>query len=48
VRFLAVLELYKRGLVDIDQAGNFGELEISWVGPADADAQDLSTADMYE
>jgi len=48
VRFLAVLELYKRGLVDIDQAGNFGELEIAWVGPADADAQDLSTADLYE
>ena len=48
VRFLAVLELYKRGLVDIDQAGNFGELQIAWVGPTDADAQDLSTADMYE
>jgi segregation and condensation protein A len=50
VRFLAVLELYKRGLVDLAQAGNFGELQIDWVGPAegDADAQDLSTADMYE
>jgi segregation and condensation protein A len=48
VRFLAVLELFKRGLVDIAQAGNFGELEIAWVGPADADTQDLSTADMYE
>jgi len=48
VRFLAVLELFKRGLVDIDQAGNFGELEIAWVGPADTDAQDLSTADMYD
>jgi segregation and condensation protein A len=50
VRFLAVLELYKRGLVDIDQAGNFGELQIAWVGPeaGAADAQDLSTADLYE
>jgi segregation and condensation protein A len=48
VRFLGVLELFKRGLVDIDQAGNFGELQIVWVGPADADAQDLSTADMYD
>jgi segregation and condensation protein A len=48
VRFLAVLELFKRGLVDLDQAGNFGELQIVWVGPADADAADLSTADMYE
>jgi segregation and condensation protein A len=48
VRFLAVLELYKRGLVDLDQAGTFGELQIAWVGPADTDAADLSTADMYE
>jgi len=48
VRFLAVLELYKRGLVDIDQAGNFGELSIQWVGPDEADAEDLSTADMYD
>jgi len=50
VRFLAVLELFKRGLVDIDQAGNFGELRISWVGPeaGSADTEDLSTADMYE
>jgi segregation and condensation protein A len=48
VRFLAVLELYKRGLVDLDQAGTFGELQIAWVGPTDADAADLSTADMYE
>src|SRR5207248_11402180 len=48
VRFLAVLELSKPGLVDLEQAGNFGELQIVWVGPADADAEDLSTADMYE
>jgi segregation and condensation protein A len=50
VRFLAVLELYKRGLVDLAQAGNFGELQIAWVGPAEgeADAHDLSTADMYD
>jgi segregation and condensation protein A len=48
VRFLAVLELYKRGLVDLDQAGTFGELQIAWVGPTDADAADLSTADMYD
>jgi len=48
VRFLAVLELYKRGLVDIDQGGNFGELSIQWVGPDEADAEDLSTADMYD
>ena len=28
MRFLAVLELYKQGLVDLDQADNFGDLTI--------------------
>jgi len=32
VRFLAVLELYKQGLVDLDQPGNFGDLTITWIG----------------
>jgi segregation and condensation protein A len=32
VRFLAVLEMYKQGLVDLDQPGNFGELTITWIG----------------
>jgi segregation and condensation protein A len=35
VRFLAILELYKRGVVDVVQARTFGELHISWLGPAD-------------
>ena len=48
VRFLAVLELYKRGMVDLRQATTFGELEIGWVGPTEADPADLSTADLYE
>jgi segregation and condensation protein A len=28
VRFLALLELYKQGLIDIDQVGNFGDLVV--------------------
>jgi segregation and condensation protein A len=32
VRFLAVLELYKEGLIDLDQGCNFGELTITWLG----------------
>lgn len=32
VRFLAVLELYKEGLVDLGQEGNFAELTITWLG----------------
>ncbi|HRW38860.1 MAG: segregation/condensation protein A [Acidimicrobiales bacterium] len=35
VRFLAVLELFKQGAVDLDQAGTFGELTITWLGGAD-------------
>jgi segregation and condensation protein A len=33
VRFLAVLELYKQGLVDLEQASSFGELHVCWLGP---------------
>ena len=32
VRFLAVLELYKQGAVDLVQHGTFGSLEIEWLG----------------
>jgi len=32
VRFLAVLELYKEGLVDLHQGGSFGELSVRWLG----------------
>jgi segregation and condensation protein A len=40
VRFLAVLELYKQGLVDLDQPTNLGELTITWIGGEGADAAD--------
>ena len=33
VRFLALLELYKDGLVELDQASMFGELRVTWTGP---------------
>lgn len=32
VRFLAVLELYKQGLVELDQPVTFGELTVLWLG----------------
>ncbi len=32
VRFLAVLELYKQGSVELDQASTFGELLVTWTG----------------
>lgn len=36
VRFLAVLELYKRGAVDLHQPATFGRLEVIWLGAGPA------------
>lgn len=49
VRFLALLELFKQGLVDLDQPDTFGDIEIVWLGPERADA-DLAMAgiDAYD
>ena len=47
VRFLAVLELFKAGLVDLDQIGQFGDIHIVWLGAADA-AEALEAVDTYE
>jgi segregation and condensation protein A len=49
VRFLAVLELYKQGLVELDQATTFGDLEVSWVGAVGAEAGgELAGVDSYD
>lgn len=49
VRFLAVLELYKQGLVDLDQVTSFGEIAVSWVGEsADRGPVELELVDAYE
>lgn len=32
VHFLALLELFKQGLVDLDQPRSFGEIEVVWLG----------------
>jgi segregation and condensation protein A len=50
VRFLAILELYKRGFCDLDQIERCGEIEIIWRGP-DRDHLDvgqLDAVDMYD
>jgi len=36
VYFLAVLELYKRGSVDLEQGGALGDLHVSWLGTDDS------------
>ncbi|HEX2700164.1 MAG TPA: ScpA family protein [Acidimicrobiales bacterium] len=38
VHFLALLELYKDGLVELEQAAAFGEMRVLWVGPVGAEA----------
>jgi segregation and condensation protein A len=52
VRFLAILELFKDGLVDLAQAHRFGDIVIVWLGPQDADdgfdRRGLGAVDAYE
>ena len=50
VRFLALLELVKQGLVDVEQATTFGDIVVSWTGGDDAAARQaaIAGADSYE
>jgi segregation and condensation protein A len=48
VRFLAVLELYKQGLVDIEQASSFGAIHVVWTAAPDLGRADLSAIDVYD
>jgi segregation and condensation protein A len=48
VRFLAVLELFKVGMVDLDQPRTFGEIEVVWLGPGHDGAGDLAEIDVYD
>ena len=48
VHFLAILELFKQGLVDLDQPETFGDIQVVWVGGADVGAEDLALVDAYD
>jgi len=50
VRFLAVLELVKQGLADVQQATTFGDIVISWTGGDDAGVRQaaMAGADAYD
>jgi segregation and condensation protein A len=55
VRFLAVLELFKQGLIDLDQPRTFGDIEIVWLGDDGAgavggvsSAEALEAVDAYD
>ena len=47
VRFLAVLELFKQDLVDLEQAATFGDITVVWTGGTEARADALEI-DVYE
>ncbi len=48
VHFLAVLELYKQGWIDIEVPDTIGGLHVVWRGDADVDAEDLAFVDAYD
>ena len=47
VRFLALLELFKQGYIDLEQADTFGDIEIAWLGTELVGANSV-TIDDYE
>jgi len=48
VRFLAVLELFKQGFVELDQPAAFGDIRIVWVGSPALGVADMAGIDTYE
>ncbi|HUF32837.1 MAG TPA: segregation/condensation protein A [Acidimicrobiales bacterium] len=52
VRFLALLELFKQGYVDLEQADAFGDITVAWVGGGELDGPAIDLAlvgiDVYE
>ena len=47
VHFLALLELFKQGLVELSQGTRFGDLEVEWIGSAEKQLVG-SNVDEYE
>jgi segregation and condensation protein A len=49
VRFLAVLELYKQGLIDLAQPQTFADLQVTWLGgPSDDGGQIIDLVEEYQ
>jgi len=48
VHFLAVLELFKQGYIEIEQPAAFGDIEIVWLGSPAMAVVDLGGVDAYE
>jgi segregation and condensation protein A len=48
VHFLAILELFKQGLVDLQQPRTFGDIEVLWLGGDRVGAEALELVDAYD
>ncbi len=48
VHFLAILELFKQGLVDLQQPETFGDIRIVWQGGETVGAEALAHVDAYD
>ena len=48
VRFLALLELFKQGMVELDQAERFGDIDVVWTGGDDTADMGALPIDDYE
>ena len=47
IRFLAVLELFKQGVVELDQPERFGDIQIEWCADEDVDSE-MILVDAYD
>lgn len=48
VHFLAILELFKQGLVELQQPDRFGDINVHWVGEEELDLRVLDLVDAYD
>lgn len=48
VRFLAVLELFKQGFVDLQQPRSFGDIQVVWMGRHRSELEELAPIDAYD
>jgi len=47
IRFLAVLELFKQGVVELDQPERFGDIQIEWCADSEVD-REMILVDAYD
>ena len=48
MRFLALLELFKQGVIELDQDELFGEIDVLWTGGLEPVAAGSIAIDDYE